>query len=135
MIKLRIKVVQSRSYQCDIAGCRNRTRYLITKRDDIASHPVHLCASCIEGIKALYDEMIAAEVRETAPVTEPETVPAEPVSAQEPAESAEDDGGTDAGAGKETPTDGAEEAEDAPVDGAEPVPDKKPAARRSRRKS
>ena len=55
MIELRIKEV-ARTYTCDVAGCRNKTHYLITKRDDVASHPLHLCPSCITGIAGLLTE-------------------------------------------------------------------------------
>lgn len=126
MIKLRIRTVKSRSYQCDIAGCRNRTKFLITKRDDIASHPVHLCASCIVGIKALYDEMIAAEVAAAAPAVQ-ETAPIVEESAPESAETAAEDAPN--------------KEEDAPepviadyADSAVLAPAKKPAARSRRKK-
>lgn len=57
MIKLRIAEARSRSFQCDIAGCRNKTRLLITKRSDVASHPLHLCADCIRGLYEILNEM------------------------------------------------------------------------------
>lgn len=57
MIKLRIIESKHRTFQCDIAGCRNRTRYLIAKRQDVASHPIHLCADCIRGLNQILDEI------------------------------------------------------------------------------
>lgn len=54
-IRLRIKKGR-RTFQCDIAGCRNRTTYLISKRDDVAAHPLHLCPECIRGLYALIED-------------------------------------------------------------------------------
>lgn len=56
-IRLRIVTAKSRSFQCDVAGCRMRTRYLISKRDDVMARPMHLCAGCIRGIAALLDSI------------------------------------------------------------------------------
>lgn len=51
-IKLRRRETR-RTYQCDIAGCRNRTNYLISKREDVSSRPLHLCDECIRGLYAM----------------------------------------------------------------------------------
>ena len=74
MIQLRIKESR-RTFQCDVAGCRNRTYFLITKRDDVASRPLHLCRDCIRGLASLLDDLDG--VTATAPASEePETVTA-----------------------------------------------------------
>ena len=72
-IKLHIVDARSRSFQCDISGCRNRTTHLISKRGDVHSRPIHLCDECIRGIYAL----IGPE-SPTIPVVEAEPIP-EPV--------------------------------------------------------
>lgn len=51
-IKLRRRETR-RTYQCDIAGCRNRTNFLISKREDVSSRPLHLCDECIRGLYAM----------------------------------------------------------------------------------
>lgn len=53
MIKLKIVESRSRTFQCDISGCRNKTRYLITKRGDVLARPLHLCDECINGLYAI----------------------------------------------------------------------------------
>jgi hypothetical protein len=66
-IELRIKESRSRAFQCDVAGCRNKTVFLITKRSDVCAHPLHLCPSCIDG---LYRLLHAADTDKanTAPI-------------------------------------------------------------------
>lgn len=54
MPKLHFKKV-SRTYQCDMAGCRNRTNLLWSKRGDISSRPMHICNDCI---KEMYYEIM-----------------------------------------------------------------------------
>ena len=66
-IELRIRNSRSRAFQCDVAGCRNKTVYLITKRSDVCAHPVHLCQSCIDGIYRL-THTADADNDNTAPI-------------------------------------------------------------------
>lgn len=47
MLKLKYKKV-NRTYQCDMAGCRNRTNLLWSRRGDISSRPMHICNDCIK---------------------------------------------------------------------------------------
>lgn len=77
MIQLRIKESR-RTFQCDVAGCRNRTNFLISKRDDVASRPLHLCRDCIRGLAGLLDDLdgVTATVPEAEePATVPEAAP------------------------------------------------------------
>lgn len=72
MIQLRIKESR-RTFQCDVAGCRNRTNFLISKRDDVASRPIHLCRDCIRGLAGLLDDIDG--VTATAPKTALQAAP------------------------------------------------------------
>ena len=49
MLKLKYKKV-NRTYQCDMAGCRNRTNLLWSRRGDISSRPLHICNDCIKDM-------------------------------------------------------------------------------------
>ena len=49
MLKLKYKKV-NRTYQCDMAGCRNRTNLLWSRRGDISSRPLHVCNDCIKDM-------------------------------------------------------------------------------------
>lgn len=69
-MKLHIVEARTRSFQCDVAGCRNRTTHLISKRGDVSSRPIHLCDDCIRG---LFD-LIEPE-SPTIPVTDDEPIP------------------------------------------------------------
>lgn len=66
-IELRVRNSRSRAFQCDVAGCRNKTVYLITKRSDVCAHPVHLCQSCIDGLYRL-THTADADNDNTAPI-------------------------------------------------------------------
>lgn len=79
-MELKIVTAKSRSFQCDVAGCRNRTRYLISKRQDVVSHPLHLCEDCIRGLYGLL-ENIAPEFSSS-----PVDVPSAEVIATAPAD-------------------------------------------------
>lgn len=75
-MKLRIVDARSRSFQCDISGCRNRTTHLISKRQDVHSRPIHLCDDCIRGIYALIGpESPTIPVVEEEPIREPDHLP------------------------------------------------------------
>ena len=51
--ELRIVKSRSRSFQCDIAGCRNKTTNLVSRRSDVVSRPLHLCDDCIDAMYAI----------------------------------------------------------------------------------
>lgn len=74
MIRLRIRE-SKRTFRCDVSGCRNRTHFLIAKRDDVNSKPLHLCRECIRGLGVLLDEIdgVDARIPTPAPDTAPET--------------------------------------------------------------
>lgn len=75
-MKLRIVDARSRSFQCDISGCRNRTTHLISKRQDVHSKPIHLCDDCIRGIYALIEpEFPTIPVDDEEPIREPDHLP------------------------------------------------------------
>lgn len=75
-MKLHIVDARSRSFQCDISGCRNRTVHLIGKRSDVHSRPLHLCDECIRGIYALIGpESPTIPVVEEEPIREPDHLP------------------------------------------------------------
>lgn len=73
MIRLRIRE-SKRTFRCDVSGCRNRTHFLIAKRDDVNSKPLHLCRECIRGLGVLLDEIDGVDVRMPTP-DEPDTAP------------------------------------------------------------
>lgn len=64
-LKLHIVDAKSRSFQCDIAGCRNRTVHLISKRGDVHSRPIRLCDDCIRGMYALIGPEVPTTPAET----------------------------------------------------------------------
>ena len=75
-LKLHIVDARTRSFQCDIAGCRNRTTHLISKRGDVSSRPLHLCDECIRGLYALIGpESPTIPVDEEEPIREPDHLP------------------------------------------------------------
>lgn len=88
MIQLRIRQSR-RTFQCDVAGCRNKTHYLITKRDDVCSHPLHLCSTCIRGLADILDGIEGIEGANLPAKVEEAT--AEPIqkTAEEPAKETE----------------------------------------------
>ena len=121
MIKLRIRMARARRYRCDVSGCRALTPYLISKRDDVASHPLHLCADCIRGLAVILAEMDGETAAEAAEIAL--------TDATEPAD------GTDAVTvddAPEEPAEGITEGAEKPQPTAEPEPEPKPAARRAR---
>lgn len=72
-LKLHIVEARTRSFQCDVAGCRNRTTHLISKRGDVSSRPLHLCDDCIRGLYALIEpESPTIPVDEEEPIPEPD---------------------------------------------------------------
>lgn len=68
MLKLHSRAV-SRTYQCDMPGCRNRTNILWSRRADVSSRPVHLCNDCIKG---LYEERFKEEAAPEVPTLAPD---------------------------------------------------------------
>jgi len=75
-LKLHIVEARTRSFQCDIAGCRNRTTHLISKRGDVSSRPIHLCDDCIRGLYALIEpESPTIPVTDEEPIREPDHLP------------------------------------------------------------
>lgn len=75
-MKLRIVDARSRSFQCDVSGCRNRTVHLISKRQDVHSKPIRLCDDCIRGIYALIGpESPTIPVADEEPIREPDHLP------------------------------------------------------------
>lgn len=87
-MKLRIVDARSRSFQCDVSGCRNRTVHLISKRQDVHSKPIRLCDDCIRGIYALIGpETPTIPVDDEEPIREPDHLPdggTEPEPKKEP---------------------------------------------------
>ena len=70
---------KSRRFRCDLAGCRNFTNILVTKRGDVSARPIHLCEDCIKGIYSI----LTAEEPKDAP-KEAEIVEAEIVEEEVP---------------------------------------------------
>lgn len=77
---LHITRSKTRRFRCDIAGCRNFTTILVSKRGDVSARPLHLCEDCIRTMNVLLD---AETIPEIAPETEA-PVPVEPEPQSEP---------------------------------------------------
>ena len=76
---------KSRRFRCDLAGCRNFTNILVTKRGDVSARPIHLCEECITGIYDLLTAEQTSANNEAVEQTKEEIVlPEIPVEPEQP---------------------------------------------------